>query len=82
MPTALERLEALGYRLRVEDGPSGEIEAGRRRLRLTATKGYVGIVEVDDELDCTPEGRALAVDFGIKGLIEKIENKEAEDENN
>ncbi len=43
------------------------------QLRLTATKKYVAIVDIANELSDIPIGHALGVDLGIKTLIEKIE---------
>ncbi len=77
MPTDTERLEALGYYLTIEDEKTGQIEGGRKRLRLTATKKYVIMVSIDDELDCSPTGRAMAIEFGAKGLLKEI-TKEAD----
>jgi len=44
-------------------------------LRLTATKKYVVLVFIDEELKSISKGRALAVDLGVKGLLTEIEKQ-------
>ncbi len=69
---AAAKLEALGYKLEVEQGYDWEQDCPR--FQLTATKKYRALVSVGNEISNTPAAKAAAINLGIKGLVTKIEN--------